>query len=262
MQHVIVLEMVENFRKDLPRAGTPKVYHSIKNQLEAHKIKMGRAALNSLLADHGLLIRRKRRRAITTNSFHRFRKYSNLIKDMTIDRSEQVWVCDITYIRVAEGFSYLSLVTDAYSKRIMGHCLYPTLQSDGPLIALVGALENRCMTGLLIHHSDRGIQYCCDEYTELLKAHKIPISMTTKGDPYENAIAERVNGILKDEFDCDKGFPSHREAQTYIASAIVTYNDKRPHLSCDYLTPNQAHQSTGLLIKRWQSRKKEINAPS
>lgn len=230
---------------------------------QKHGIKVGRDKLLDLMAEHGLQVRRrKRRRMATTDSDHPYRKYPNLVKELQVSRSNHLWVSDITYISLSEGFCYLSLITDAYSRKIVGYCLCPTLKADGPVNALQMAL-----TGLpdklgwsLIHHSDRGVQYCCGDYIALLESREILISMTEKGDPYENALAERVNGILKDEFVLDKTFPTYEQALQSVNKTVEIYNKVRPHASCDYLTPEMAHKKHGVLPMRWKKKTRAVKA--
>lgn len=242
----------------MPRLGTRKLYYLLSETLLKHNINIGRDKLFDLLAEYGLLIRRrKRKRVNTTDSNHPFRKYPNLIRDLNVLRPNHLWVSDITYISITDNFCYLSLVTDAYSRKIVGYCLHPTLKKEGPLQALNMALENYKVseTERLLHHSDRGLQYCCTDYIATLEDNNICISMTEKGDPYENAIAERVNGILKTEFMLDRDFENLEAANAATEAAIVTYNNQRPHSSCDYLTPEQAHVTTGKLPSRWKKKK-------
>jgi len=246
----------------MPRIGTRKLHYMLEGTLQKHNITIGRDRLFDLLAEYGLLVRRrKRRRVNTTDSNHPFRKYPNLIRELQVLRPNQLWVSDITYISLTNGFCYLNLVTDAYSRKIVGHCLYPNLKKEGTLLALQMALESLPLKpeGILIHHSDRGLQYCCGEYTTLLQGKEISISMTEKGDPYENAIAERVNGILKAEFALDKGFHCFEQAQTTVNEAINTYNQLRPHASCNYLTPEKAHLQQGVMTSKWRYRKEVFN---
>jgi len=241
--------------------GTRKLQYQLIPHLEEHGIKMGRDQLFDLLRFHGLLIRRRKRMVKTTNSHHWFKKYPNLIKDIVITAPEQLWVSDITYIRTLEGFSFLSLITDAYSRKIVGHALYPTLEAIGCIEALEMALNNRKEISpyILIHHSDRGIQYCSMDYTNILNNANIAISMTQSGSPYENALAERVNGIIKNEFFPKKVYQNHKEAKKTIGRTIYTYNEKRPHSSIDYLTPGQAHWQEGVIKKRWKQYSKQLN---
>lgn len=173
------------------------------------------------------------------------RKYPNLISELPLPtRSEQIWVSDITYVASDEGFGYLSLITDAYSKRIMGYAFRSDLTKEGPLWALRMALKGRRYTDqALIHHSDRGYQYCSKDYVTLLKINRINISMTERGSPYENAIAERINGILKQEFLLQESFVDRNTAKQVIDQSVMIYNSKRPHLSLDMQTPDQAHKA-------------------
>lgn len=239
----------------MPRIGTRKLHYMLTDTLQKHNISIGRNKLFDLLAEYGLLVRRRRRKRInTTDSNHPFRKYPNLIRELQVLRPDHLWVSDITYLSLTDGFCYLSLVTDAYSRKIIGYCLYPTLKKEGPVQALKMAVADRVYRQPLIHHSDRGLQYCCNDYTGLLGQSGISISMTEKGDPYENAIAERINGILKTEFDLDRDFSSFNEAKATVDKAIDVYNHQRPHASCNYLTPAQAHLQQGLLPTKWKRR--------
>jgi len=215
-------------------------------------IKMGRDKFFVLLREHGLLVKPRRRRVRTTDSNHVYRKYSNLIKEYEPCGPEQIWSSDITYVSKEKGFVYVSLVTDQYSKKIMGYHVHATLEAEGPLKALRMALKNRSHRETrLIHHSDRGIQYCSEEYIRLLERNGIQISMSALGNPYENAVSERVNGIVKTEFYLDDHFRNIGQVRKAIKEAVFLYNNHRPHASCDYLTPEQAHQRHGRLKKRW-----------
>jgi putative transposase len=259
LKEAIILRHVRELRSQMPRIGARKLHYLLAPQLQAHNICLGRDKLFDILADYGLLVRRrKRRKVLTTNSNHPFKKYPNLIKGMELSASGQLWVSDITYIRLKEKYCYLSLITDAYSRRIMGYCLWPTLKKEGPLNALEKAVADRVYRQPLIHHSDRGLQYCCSAYIGKLNKEQIAISMTEKGDPYENALAERVNGILKAEFGLDRKFESFQQAYSAVAYAIHIYNTLRPHASINYLTPNQAHEQNGQLSTRWKSRKQRV----
>lgn len=199
------------------------------------------------------MVRQRKRKAITTDSRHWMKKYGNLIKDITITRPEQVWVSDITYIRMVNQWGYLSLITDAYSRKIMGHSFRMDLTAQGCIDALKMALDNKVYQEPMIHHSDRGSQYCSHQYIGLLLKNKTAISMTENGDPYENAIAERVNGIIKTEFNLHSSTLGFEKTQKYISKSIDNYNSLRPHASCDYLTPDQAHLETTNLKKRWKN---------
>ena len=261
LKDVFILKLVKEIRKDHKRMGTNKLYYEIKPIMQSHGIKCGRDKLHSLLDAHGMLVRCRRRRPKTTNSNHLYRKYPNLIREVELSGANQLWVSDITYIKTKQGFTYLSLITDAYSKKIVGWCLWPNLSSKGALNAIKMATNNKTFRYKLIHHSDRGIQYCCYDYVNYLKGSHINISMTENGDPYENAIAERVNGILKDEYDLYDVFEDYMLANEAVKRAVNLYNDKRPHTSCDFKTPNQAHIYQGKMKNRWKSvckQKKEV----
>ncbi len=238
-----VLDIVHKRRRILPREGARKLMRSLKSDFEGHDIKIGRDQLLRILRDNDLLIRRKKYSSRTTNSHHRFYKYKNSIKDVIINRSNQVWAADITYIRTIKGFCYLALLTDMYSRKIVGYDLSDSLELTGCLRALKKALYNNRGPRNLTHHSDRGIQYCSNVYTNELKRKKIAISMTEENHCYENAMAERVNGILKDEFYLDQTFASVEEAKRATKNAIKLYNSKRLHLSLNYKIPNNVHQN-------------------
>ena len=262
MEAALVLTEVALIRKELPKVGTRKLQYLLKDFFVQHGIKMGRDALFSLLMDEGLLVKKRKRKVSTTNSRHRFRKYPNLVRELELVRSEQVWVCDITYIALQKSFCYLSLITDAYSKKIVGYNLEATLETEGCVKALAMALSTRSGSSKhgLIHHSDRGIQYCSNIYVQLLLASHIAISMTEKSDPYENAVAERINGILKDEFNLGKTFQNIHQANSIVQESILLYNTKRPHSSISYLTPDKAHTETNGFNKQWKTyRQKTIN---
>ncbi len=240
-----LLQQVMAHRRDQPRIGTRKL-------LTLVQPGMGRDAFFELLRQNGLLIRRKRYRARTTFSCHRFRKYPDLIKDLVVDRPEQLWVSDITYIRIKQDFAYLSLVTDAYSRKIIGFSLSHDLSTDNCLNALKMALASRLTDQPLIHHSDRGTQYCSAAYTRLLKKKKITISMTQSGNPRDNAIAERVNGILKMEL-LKESYDDIYAAIKSLKQAVAVYNQRRPHSSLDMLTPQKAHSMSGPIKRRWHN---------
>ena len=254
LKEELILHLVYEIRQALPKIGTRKLHYMINQKLTEHRLEAGRDYLFNLLTKHKLLIRNRRRKVITTNSQHWMHKYSNLTIELQIIRPEQLWVSDITYIRVINGFVYLSLITDAYSRKIVGYSLRKDLSAEGCLDALQMALINRKdLHQQLIHHSDRGCQYCCKEYVDILNANNIVISMTNNGDPYENAIAERVNGIIKSEFNLYNTQFGFEETSALIQKTIEAYNQLRPHASCDYLTPSQAHQKSGTFKKRWKN---------
>lgn len=241
-------------RKQLPRLGTRKLYHLLKTTLKTEGIAIGRDRLFDLLRDEGLLIARKKKYTKTTDSRHWMHKYPNLIKGMQVRRPEQLWVADITYIALADQYCYLHLITDAYSKMVMGYCLSETLSASCTIKALETALKRRQYTGHLIHHSDRGLQYCSAGYVTILKQNNIAISMTEDGSPYDNAIAERMNGILKDEFGLDEVFEDYQQLKLQVAQSVRLYNHKRPHESNYLLTPHQMHKQNKLKPKAWHKK--------
>ncbi len=206
-------------------------------------VSYGRDRLFDLLRSNRLLIKPLRSYTKTTYSKHWLKKYSNLIQQKKVTQPNQVWVSDITYIRTDEGYNYLSLVTDKFSRKIVGYDLSESLKAEGAVRALQMAIKQSEPQPDLIHHSDRGLQYCCYEYQQLLRNHQIQPSMTEQYDPYENALAERMNGILKTEFLLEGGFPNSRLAQFAVEEAIDTYNSLRPHLSLDMKTPQEVHQN-------------------
>lgn len=247
---MMVLEMAKMIRREMPKLGTRKLMFLLRPFLETHDVKMGRDALHGLLQEHNLIIQDGKRYAKTTNSNHRYRKYPNLIDGLCVEGSERLWASDMTHISIVGGFSYLSLIADAYSKKLVGHCMHETLESIGCVLALEMAPRGRKKDTSLTHHSDRGIQYCCHDYVNILNEESVKLSMTESGPPYDNAIAERVNGILKTGFGLDNTFGNYAEAKEAAANVIPVYDEKRPHSSCDYLTPEQAGTEFGELKKR------------
>jgi len=234
-----VVELVKEERKYQPRVGTRKLLEALHPSFETAHIKVGRDGLFDILREENMLIRRKKASCKTTNSYHHFHKYGNLIKDREITAPNQVWVADITYIRTVKGFCYLALITDLFSRKIVGYDISDTLELTGCLGAFKRAQKAARPAAGLVHHSDRGVQYCSNQYVNELKKHKIMISMTEENHCYENAVAERVNGILKDEFYLDQCFFSTEKAKLATKSAIRLYNNKRLHLSLGYKTPNE-----------------------
>jgi transposase InsO family protein len=238
-----VLTFVKDRRKDQPREGGRKLYEALSNDAFSQEIKIGRDKLFEILRNHNMLVPRKRSYVKTTDSHHRFHKYKNLIKDISITKPHQVWVSDITYIRLVRGHCYLALITDVYSRKIVGFDVSDSLELSGCLRALQKALRAVPRKHALIHHSDRGAQYCSYAYTDVLKAHGVSISMTEENHCYENAIAERVNGILKDEFYLDQCFSNVHTASIACINAIKVYNNKRLHISLSYKTPNEVYEN-------------------
>lgn len=255
LQEGLVLAFIQATRAALPRIGGGKLLYLLREDFAAHHITMGRDSFFALLKKHDLLIKRKKRYAITTDSNHPYKKWPDLSKGLTLSAPEQLWVSDITYLRTEGGFIYLSLITDAYSRKIVGYHLSQGLKAQGCISSLQKAIGSLKTGRLPIHHSDRGIQYCCEDYVSILQAKGIAISMTQSGSPYDNALAERVNGILKTELNLDKTFASYSAAVPIVHGAIHAYNWLRPHMSLGNLTPEQAHHATTPLIKNWKTKK-------
>ena len=239
-----IIEIVHKRRRSLPREGVRKLIKYLDDEFSKADLKVGRDTLFNVLRKHQMLTLRKKYSSRTTNSYHRFYKYNNIIKDLEVTRPNQVWVSDITYIRTVKGFCYLALITDMFSRKIVGYHLSDSLVLNGCVRALNKALYQAKDITELIHHSDRGIQYCSNIYTQILKRKNIDISMTEKNHCYENAMAERVNGILKDEFYLDQTFTDVTHAKRATKNAINLYNEIRLHLSLDYKTPNMVYLKT------------------
>jgi putative transposase len=249
----ILLQMIAKERELMPRIGGRKLLHKLQPRLP-EELLLGRDKFFDFLGDHNLLVRRKRYRAKTTFSSHWLRKYPNLIKDFVPNAPHQLWVSDITYIETAHGFVYLFLITDAYSRKVIGWSVAQTLEADHALTALYMALS-QLPAGIsnVYHHSDRGVQYCSQKYVKILKKNGFQISMTENGDPLENAIAERINGILKQEWLNDMKFKTKQEVSKQVAVIIDIYNTERPHSSIEMLTPAQAHRMQGKLQRLWKN---------
>lgn len=248
-----VTALVKEQRVAQSRLGTRKLYHILAAELK--ELKVGRDKFFNILKANHLLIKSKKSYHVTTWSHHRFRKHPNLIKELDIKKPEQVWVSDITYIGKRDKPCYLSLITDAYSKKIMGYNVSNSLDTQGCIKALKMAHKNRKFrTEPLIHHSDRGIQYCSDEYQYLLKKCNLKCSMTQNSDPYENAVAERINGILKQEFMIDTYHLELFLMKKLMAEVINKYNQIRPHWSNYMLTPNQMHMQKSIKMKTYKTK--------
>lgn len=237
------LDIIMRRRESLPREGAKKLYKAIKEEFVKNNIKIGRDKLFELLRNQNMLIKPKKSYHKTTNSRHRFYKYKNQIKEFVPQKPNQLWVSDITYLKLTKGHCYLALVTDAFSRKIVGYDISNSLELAGSIKALNMAMKQLHQNHQLIHHSDRGVQYCSYEYTDRLKEKSIRISMTEENHCYENAIAERVNGILKDEFYLDSCFPDTKLAREASIDAINKYNVLRLHLSLDYKTPDYVHRN-------------------
>lgn len=232
-----LLEKVKSYRKRQPLVGVRKLQKMLSN----NGIKVGRDRLFRILRKQGLLVKRKKKYIKTTNSQHRFRVHKNIIKGIKLNRPNHVYVADITYIRTKEGFSYLSLLTDKYSRKIVGYNLSRSLGVEGCLKALKMAIKELKGRKEIIHHSDRGLQYCTNIYTNMLRKNNIRISMTEENHIYENSLAERVNGILKNELLLGTEYLTYTEAKVMIKEAVDIYNNERLHLSLNYITPAVLH---------------------
>lgn len=238
-----IIQIVKDIRKIHPRAGTRKLMEYAKPKLNENNIKIGRDALFSLLRNNGMLVKKTKRFHITTDSKHFFYKSPNLLKNMEITHCEQALVADITYIKTDQGHAYLSLVTDAYSKKIMGYSLENNMKVEMVKNALKMAHKNLIFKHKgIIHHSDRGIQYCCPDYSEFAEKLGFVLSTTQQYDPYENAVAERVNGILKYEYGLRHTLPDLTTAKRMIKQVVAIYNSKRIHWSLGLKTPEEVHR--------------------
>lgn len=255
MKEDLVLQEVNKIRKRHKHMGGKKLHSILSSFLSENHIKIGRDSFFDLLQVNGLLIRRRKRRIITTQSLHRFRKYPNRIKGMTASRPNQIWVSDITYWKIENGNVYISLITDAYSRKIVGYHVSDNLETSGTIQALKMALAQlKENPQYLIHHSDRGIQYCTTDYVKLLNDNHVQISMTENGDPYENALAERLNGILKEEYLYDYSVSTLSQAKITLDFVVDLYNQERPHMSCNLQTPEQVHTLYRIEEKRSKTR--------
>lgn len=239
---VKALVLVE--RKLLPRLGGRKIYHLLSSKLQLQDIKFGRDKLFRLLRENQLLIKPRRRYIQTTNSKHWMRKYPNKAKELDLTAPEQLWVSDITYLKTEEGNCYLTMVTDAYSRKIMGYSIADNMEAITVAKALERALKNRCYKHHLMHHSDRGSQYCSEDYVALAASAQLKMSMTEQSDPYENALAERMNRTIKEEFCLDHTLKSKQQTYEAVKQAIWLYNNYRPHQALSLKTPEQIHQKT------------------
>jgi putative transposase len=256
IEEELILKKVLDIRKNHQRMGTRKMYDLMQVYMEEHSIKMGRDGLFSLLAANNLLVRRRKRRIQTTYSSHWLRKYPNLIRNIELTGANQLWVSDLTYWKISTGeHLYISFITDAWSHKIVGYQVAETMEAIETAAALKMALKG--IEGKkevnLIHHSDRGVQYCSSEYVSILKAQQINISMTENGDPLENAIAERINGILKEEYLDNHQVTNLKEARQLLKASVDLYNNQRPHMSLGNKAPALIHQSNTKPEKLWKN---------
>jgi putative transposase len=258
-----ILQQIDVMRKQQPRCGGRKLFIMFQPFFKQHNMQMGRDKFFELLKRNNLLVRRRKRSVHTTNSKHFFYRYPNLAKGFTPLKAHELWVADITYIPLKQRFAYLFLITDAYSRKIVGFHVSDDMKVSSAILALKKALAQKPPETIVIHHSDRGMQYCSTEYVELLQKHHAMISMTENGDPYENALAERINGILKDEL-----FSSYYDnidtASMHIARCITIYNYRRRHSSLNWQIPDEVHKQKGPQIRRWKNyyqhpKRKEVN---
>jgi putative transposase len=262
----LIIQQVHTLRKEQPRCGARKLLLMLQPFFIQHNIAIGRDAFFDLLSKNKMLVRKTKRSVHTTNSKHHFRRYPNLAKDFTPLKAHELWVSDITYIPLKDRFAYLFLITDAYSRKIVGHHVSDDMKVSSAVVALKKALDQKPVETIVLHHSDRGLQYCSNEYVSLLQQHNALISMTQSGDPLENAIAERVNGILKTEL-ISSSYHDIDKAAISIARAVTIYNFKRRHSSLNYQIPNDVHQQKGPQIRRWKNyyyspKKKELMMPA
>lgn len=259
----LVLALIKAKRKLWKKGSGRNLHSSLKEDFTKHNLKIGRDKFFDLLRENGLLIQGKQRKPKTTMSYHHFHKYPNLIRELKVTRVNQVIVTDITYLylRESDSFAYLFLVTDLFSRKILGYNVSNNLSAKSGVKALRMALDNMSEIDDAIHHSDRGIQYCSHKYTKILKDNNIRISMTENSDPLENAVAERINKTIKEEFTEEKqiSFSNYREAIITISQIIKFYNDERPHRSLDMYTPSIAYEINKELKRKWKTYYREYS---
>ncbi|WP_113652758.1 IS3 family transposase [Pedobacter namyangjuensis] len=253
IEQELVLKQIINMKKDHRHMETRKLYELIQPFLLEHQIKMGRDALFELLSTHGLLVKRYKRWVSTTNSFHMYRKFPNLIKSFVPTHPNQLWVSDITYWKISDKFLYISFITDAFSRKILGYNVADNLLSIETVKALKMALLDAQDTEFLCHHSDRGLQYCCNEYVQIIEESEVKISMTETGDPRDNAVAERLNGIIKNEYLSSYTVNDLEEGKQVLDFVIKLYNEERPHMSIGNLTPEVVHRGNTTPTQLWKN---------
>ncbi|MET4141466.1 IS3 family transposase [Pedobacter sp. UYP1] len=253
IEHELVLKQVAQIREDHRHMGTRKLYELIQPFLLEHQIKIGRDALFDLLSAHGMLVKRYKRRISTTNSYHMYRKFPNLIKGLVPSFPNQVWVSDITYWKINDKFLYISFITDAFSRKVLGYNVAENMLSIESVKALKMALDGAEGIDFLHHHSDRGLQYCSNEYVQVLEENDIKISMTETSDPRDNAIAERLNGIIKNEYLSSYVVKNLEEGKQVLDFVIKLYNEERPHMSIGNLTPELVHHGNAKPPQLWKN---------
>lgn len=239
-----VKQLVDRERKQLPRLGTRKIHFLIKDDLQQQGLKFGRDKLFALIRYYGLQIKPRRRYIQTTMSKHWLRKWPNIIKGMPVNHPDEVWVSDITYLQTEEGNCYLNMITDAYSRKIVGYAVADNMEAENMVKALKMATVNKQHRHIsTIHHSDRGLQYCSQDYELLSDKNNIKLSMTENSDPYENALAERMNRTIKEEFGMDKKLKNRQQVYQLVEESIFLYNNKRPHLALKMKTPEHIYKT-------------------
>jgi transposase InsO family protein len=256
IEQEILLDKIGDIRKDHKRLGGRKLFFKLEAFMDEHNIKMGRDAFFNLLRDNKLLVKQRKSHHVTTNSNHWMKKYPHLIKDIEPIGPNHVWVSDITYWKTKGGHYYISFITDAYSRKIVGYHVADTMEAIESATALKMAIKTlKIKAKGLIHHSDRGSQYCSSMYVNILKKEGIKISMTENGDPLENAIAERINGIIKGEYLFDYLIKTLLNAKEVLKSVVKLYNEDRPHSSIGNAVPSKVHNNdTDIEIKRlWKN---------
>lgn len=256
IEQEILLDKIGDIRKDHKRLGGRKLFFKLEAFMAEHNIKMGRDAFFDLLRDNKLLVKQRKSHHVTTNSNHWMKKYPNLIKDIEPLGPNHIWVSDITYWKTKGGHYYISFITDAYSRKIVGYHVADTMEAIESATALKMAIKTLKISAKgLIHHSDRGSQYCSSMYVNILKKEGIKISMTENGDPLENAIAERINGIIKGEYLFDYLIKTLLNAKEVLKSVVKLYNEDRPHSSIGNAVPSKVHSNdTDIEIKRlWKN---------
>ncbi len=259
LKEKVVVDLVVKERAIWKKGSGRNLHKCLEKEFEKHQLSIGRDKFFTILRNNGLLIKHRNNKARTTQSYHFFNKYKNFVPyNYICTRANEVWVSDITYIWLQKErhFCYLSLITDMYSRKIVGYCVHENLSVEGCVIALKMALKQRVNNAeKLIHHSDRGVQYCCDAYVKLLQKNEVQISMTQTGDPKENAIAERVNKTIKGEFTTEQqiNYKDVEIAKSEVKNIIDYYNKKRPHRSVEMLTPNVAHLQKRELKRKWKT---------
>lgn len=242
MDEMAIVSLVQQERRCQPRLGGRKLMRLLRAELAEMGIRIGRDRFFNLLSANNLLIERERRSGRTTNSAHGFRKWPNLLKWRELTGANQAWVCDATYVGVAEAWVYVWLIMDAWSRKIVGYALAENLEAEGAVEALRMAIRQLPEGVKPIHHSDRGIQYCCGMYMEVLREHGLEVSMTEDNHCYENAKAERLNGILKQEYGLGGRMGTKEDVRKMLDEAVCLYNTRRPHVSLNYRIPEEVHR--------------------